>query len=260
MRSGSTLLCDLLSKTQCAGRPNEFFLSNWEDKNPLDKTNYSDFIRQTMVANASQNGVSGVKIMWPTFEKMLQKLRGNKANSSVSDLELLENALPNLQFIFISRHDKLRQAISLSRSIKSKQWNKFIDKRDGKVSWNKFSDAAKPKSQSYPYISPLQINGNLKLLQKNETNWREFLNQHNIQPYQVSYESLCANQLETIKGILAYLDIPDSQQPITIESNFKKQADIYTELLILQHRLYQLLKRITPELIRNKFYVRGKVI
>lgn len=254
MRSGSTLLCDLLANTKLAGQPQEFFLEKWEAKSEFDFTNYPDYVYKTLESFSSDNGVSGVKLMWVNFNDILRRLRESQENPSDSDLELLKKVFPNLKYIFISRKNKVRQAISLARSAKTKLWNKYQDKENSKkVSFNRYSNTSKTHKNYYPYISPGSIKVYLSQIEKDESAWLKFFKDNNIEAKTIIYEELVQNKAKNIHSILDFLSIL-SFEDIKMDSHLQKQADIYTELLIIQYKIVALFEAIFPDWIVRSLY------
>lgn len=247
MRSGSTLLCDLMSSTKRVGTPQEFFLKKWEEKSDFDSSNYPDYVYKTLESFSSDNGVSGVKLMWVNFNEILRRLRESQENPPNSDLDLLHEVFPNLQFIFISRKNKVRQAISLARSVKSKLWNKSEDPQNkGKASFNKYSDSSKITKNIYPYISPGSIEIQKRYLEADEAKWMQFFQEYSIQPCTILYEELAAKKHENISKVFQFMDI-SLPEDFQVNSSFKKQSDIYTEFLLIQYHIYAFFKRLLPD-------------
>lgn len=247
MRSGSTLLCDLLNNTKLAGQPQEFFLPKWEKKSQFAPTNYPEYLQKMLELFASSNGVSGVKLMWCNCEEVIRRLRETFESTSKSDLELLEDIFPNLKFIFISRRSKVRQAISLARSVKTKRWNKYQDnKNPRKISFNRYGNISNSPKNPYPYISPGSLKIYLSQIEKDESAWFKFFQNHNIEPQIIIYEELIQNKQKNIIDVLKFLEIPVTEN-INLDSVLKKQADFYTELLVLQYHIYQVLKWLIPD-------------
>lgn len=247
MRSGSTLLCDLLTNTKLAGQPQEFFLPKWEKKSKFDTTNYPEYLQKMLESFASFNGVSGVKLMWSNCEDVIRRLHKSCESSSKSDLELLKEIFPDLKFIFISRRSKVRQAISLARSVKTKQWNKYQDSQNPrKVSFNRYGNTSNSQKNPYPYISPGALEVYLSHIEKDESAWFEFFRNNNIEPQIIIYEELAQNKQKNIVAFLKFLEIPVPES-INLDSFLKKQADFYTELLVIQYRIYQVFKWLIPD-------------
>lgn len=254
MRSGSTLLCDLIANTKLAGQPQEFFLPQWEKKSQFDSTNYPEYLQKTMELFASPNGVSGVKLMWCNFEEVIQRLRETTESTSKSDLELLKDVFPDLKFIFISRRNKVRQAISLARSVKTKQWNKYQDSTNpGKISFNRYGNISNLQKNPYPYISPGTLEVYLSQIEKDERAWFQFFARNNIEPRIMIYEELYLNRSKNILDVLKFLKIPIIDD-LKLNSSLKKQADFYSNLVVIQYKIYVVIKNFIPDCIFNFLY------
>ena len=129
-RSGSTLLCEALRKTNVAGRPGEFFTPAhakyysecWNI--PLrDGTRHlgEDYFKY-IYATTTSNGVFGTKIIWELFPYCLDQIRKLEGMEELSTSELVSIAFPQHQAIMIMRSDKVRQAISWWKATKTNVW------------------------------------------------------------------------------------------------------------------------------------------
>lgn len=232
-RSGSTLLCKLLASTNLAGNPGEFLLEKVEAKSRLSGEPYPSFIQRRLKGRATPNGVSGVKLMRDNLESVLHRLRPDPGGSSGSDLQIISQIFPHVKFIFLSRRDKLRQAISLARSQRSQVWHIEPGK------------SGKPPVR-FPRVNNFQIECMLRQIQEAEASWNSFFDHHHIDPYPVTYEDLCANPLETIEGILNFLEIDSPQKLAIAPPPLQKLADWYSEALVVQYQTYRALKQILP--------------
>lgn len=211
-RSGSNLLTDGLHSTRLAGRPKQFFLekteSAYSSKHGLDSQHdFRGFVTGIVSANATSNEVFGFKVMAWYWAPFLERLRTAFDHES-RDLALLRNAFPRIQFIHVSRTNKLRQAISKAKALQSGLW--------------KIQPGATAVAE--PEFDPDLIRRCLAECEADDTIWHEFFQHNQIQPFQVTYEDLCADYDKTIRATLKFLGIrfPKNQQiePITI-----RQAD-----------------------------------
>src|SRR2546423_4369603 len=105
-RSGSTLLCEALTNTGIAGRPEEFFQARKETgvirrpleyfegtdtteiaailgesvgsedllMSPTSEENFADYLARVMQQRTTPNGVFGAKVMWGYFAGLLSNL------------------------------------------------------------------------------------------------------------------------------------------------------------------------------------------
>jgi LPS sulfotransferase NodH len=197
-RSGSNLLSDGLRETGRAGRPNQFFLPSFEGffrerQNLSDEISFADYVRAVIDGTSTSNEIFGFKLMAWYLHDFLARLRATGAfgGAETSDLALLNNAFPSLRFIQISRRDKVRQAISKARAVQTGLW---------KVQPGRTEEAPHEFDREL-------ITRSLREAEEEERMWREFFQRHNIEPFRVEYEQLCANYEATIRDVLAFLDI-----------------------------------------------------
>jgi LPS sulfotransferase NodH len=221
-RSGSNLLTDGLHETRRAGRPKQFFLRKNEGlyirRHGLEAgLSFADYVREIQSAACTSNEVFGFKLMSWYLEGFLTRLRetGAFGDASTPLLELLRNAFPRLQFIHISRRDKLRQALSKARAAQTGLWKI----KDG--------ESPVPKEAEFdPDLIEKSI-GEIALL---EQLWEEFFQRIGIEPFRVEYEALCRDYEMTIRGVLDYLEIrlPKNTRigpPVTV-----RQADAVSDM------------------------------
>jgi LPS sulfotransferase NodH len=215
-RSGSNLLTDGLHATRRAGRPKQFFLQKYEaqfaaahDLNPGG--DFAAYIRQITKATATSNEVFGFKLMSWYLDDFLGRLRATCAfgGTATSDLDLLHNAFPRLQFMRIVRRNKLRQALSKARAAQTNLWKV----QDGK------------SAQGEPQFDAELIEQSLREAERQEQIWERFFQRIGIRPFEVEYEKLCQDYEETIRGVLDFLRISLRREtrigpPVTI-----RQAD-----------------------------------
>jgi trehalose 2-sulfotransferase len=220
-RSGSNLLTDGLHETRLAGRPKQFFLRKNEagyiKRHGLKPgVGFAGYVRGIQNAACTSNEVFGFKLMSWYLEGFLTRLRetGAFGNATTPLLDLLRNAFPRLQFIHISRRDKLRQALSKARAAQTGLW---------KI---KYGESPVPKEAEFdPDLIEKSI-AEIKLL---EQLWEQFFQRLGLEPFRVEYESLCREYEATIRGILDYLEIslPKSVHigpPVTV-----RQADALSD-------------------------------
>ncbi|MCU0524272.1 MAG: Stf0 sulfotransferase family protein [Elainella sp. Prado103] len=234
-RSGSTLLCHLLASTHQAGSPKEYLLPAYKSQIPFDGENYLQYVKGNLAAYASANGVSGVKMMEKNFSDLLKRLHSSHHIAGNSHLETLRDVFPGVKFIFITRRNKLRQAISLSRAEQTNQWEKHA-----------CSISSTEKNQRF-FITPFYVKSAVQRVLKREAEWRNFFQDNGITPYIITYEELVRNPTLHIHKILDFLEIPNVTEVEVSSPTLRRQADFYTEFLILYYRSYFLLRHLLPE-------------
>jgi LPS sulfotransferase NodH len=86
---------------------------------------YRDYLDWTIAQATTSNGVFGAKVMWGYFNGFVDGLRDVLGNAVLPTRTVLERSFPNLDsWIFMTRDDKLRQAISLWKAIQNWTWKR----------------------------------------------------------------------------------------------------------------------------------------
>jgi len=197
-RSGSNLLTDGLHATRRAGRPKQFFLRKCEaDFATAHKLNsrgdFAAYVRDIRRVTATSNEIFGFKLMSWYLDDFLGRLRETRAfgNTGTSDLELLYNAFPRLQFVHVFRRHKLRQALSKARAVQTGLWKV----QEGKA------------AQAEPRFDAELIEQCLRDAEQQEKTWECFFRRIGVNPFRVQYESLCQHYETTIREVLDFLKI-----------------------------------------------------
>ncbi|MDQ2919613.1 MAG: Stf0 sulfotransferase family protein [Verrucomicrobiota bacterium] len=215
-RSGSNLLSDGLRETGRAGRPNQFFYSEFESffrerqKLPADIA-FLDYLRAVIKSTATSNEVFGFKLMAYYLHDFLARLRATNAfgGTETSDLVLLQNAFPRLQFIRIWRRNKLRQAISKARATQTGLWK--VQPGKNEVGQEQFDRDL--------------IAGSLRTAEEQEKIWKEFFARNQIEPFVVEYEELSRDYEANIRAVLKFLRIARPRGKKISAPVTKKQSD-----------------------------------
>ncbi len=129
-RSGSTLLCTLLSQTDIIGKPGEYF-SHWNDcsHKDYDITNYPEYIQGVVDDTQTSNGVFGMKMMAGVdgFQGILNRLETFPEYNHLSNPEKIRTFFPNIKFIYLTRRNKVAQAISWWKAVQNNHYHSFED-------------------------------------------------------------------------------------------------------------------------------------
>jgi trehalose 2-sulfotransferase len=246
-RSGSTLLCEALQNTRLAGWPEEYFqvhkktgdvrqpgdyftgldvidiMSYLHDSSPSSgeplqrssaEQTYEDYLADVLKHGTTPNGVFGAKIMWAYFHGFISKLREIPHYRELEVSNLLSTVFPNLRYIWLTRQDKVRQAVSLWKALQTQVWREEAD------------TSLPPKELHFHFMA---IDHLVREIEAHETAWKRYFRKHCIQPYTIVYEQLVSAYEETALDILRYLDIPISQKPTFTERRMKRQADALSE-------------------------------
>lgn len=217
-RSGSSLLCESLSNTFVAGQPEEYFHKKseytWRTKWQLSSS--EAYFRWLIDHGTSPNGVFGVKIMWEQMDYCIQFLRGLPQfhSAMISPPGLLSSVFPNLSYIWITRRDKVRQAVSDDITI---QTGRYV------------STDPKPTASSSVKFNFNRIDFLYYRLSAAEDAWGQYFVQAGVKPFHVVYEDFIESYDDTVNAILDYLRIPVPANHTFAPPRLQKMADATNE-------------------------------
>jgi len=238
-RCGSNFLSSGLTNLKISGNPNEFFVDHIRKILGIDYDMLD--IKRLITETMTPNGVFGARIMWGTFQELINKFQQDSRYKEMSATRIMSTIFPNLHYIYLTRNDKIRQAISYYKAMKTNAWIKTID---GKT--------AGPPNQTRIPTDKLrfrfnEINRYVNILLKDDENWRKYFRNNNINSYLVVYENLVEKYEKTIIELLKYMKIEMPDKNIQIKSNLVKQADSISDKWVKKyHRKAKLSIRIKP--------------
>jgi trehalose 2-sulfotransferase len=232
-RTGSNLLCEALWATGVAGRPMEHFLSFGE---LIASTHSAERLASVYVEGSSANGVFGTKVMANYFATLVEHLRAIGGDAPTG--QLLSEFFPNLRYVYVSRQDKVRQAVSLEKAIQSNQW--VLD--DGRFSemvirgapstigaWYRDFEARLEQQRSAEK-TPLRYDFN-KLLARYEEIvrgdkiWTDYFKAAGVKPFEIVYENLATNKPRVLSALLDYLELPAIDSSAVESQSLQRQHD-----------------------------------
>jgi LPS sulfotransferase NodH len=230
-RSGSWLLAEALQGTNLAGRVREYFApeleQDWSERWKVSSSsNYKRFLEKAIEAGTTSNGVFGVKIHWYQLEGFLSKLRQLPECKGKETSELMPSVFPKLRYIWLSRRDKVRQAVSYYKASRTGCWW-LIDSHAERNSL--------PPEQA-PVFDFKAINALRNTILKHEAGWRRFFYSAGVEPLRVYYEELATDQQATVFRVLQYLSIPIPDDFTIPPPRLKKQANLLSEEWVRRYR------------------------
>jgi LPS sulfotransferase NodH len=198
-RSGSNLLCQVLSSTDQLGYPLEYF--NGPGRRALGLPDFPDApelqIDAILRLGATPNGVYAVKLFASQFASFSGRVRW---------MELL----PDLHFVYLSRNDLLGQAISWARALQTAQYR-----------------STQPAKQDAVYDSGL-IHSRLMAIVRERAQWEAFFARTGIQPLRIVYERFLEDRSSHVKRVA---DLVDVKNPVVdqLRIDLVIQRDAVTE-------------------------------
>lgn len=226
-RSGSSLLCKTLASLGDCGNPAEYF--HPKDLLPALKIenshSFADYYLKVIQQGTTSNGVFGVKIHLDHFRDLLLLTRENIDEfKNKSDLEITEMLFPNPSFIYISRQDILRQAISTSLAFQTNIWG-VNRKKEGKLHRKKIK----------PRFDPLNIYRYKVGLKMANRAWEKFFDKNSLPFKRVIYEDFVNSYESTIQDIYSFLEIEFKHNNFSVPT--KKQANEINERWVKYYSL-----------------------
>jgi LPS sulfotransferase NodH len=200
-RSGSSLLCELLARTELAGAPTEFFEPN--QRHRFERTwsvrTLDRYVREMVARKTTPNGVFGLKAL---YHQLIDAVGGR----SPGDL------FPNVRYVYVRRHDHVRQAVSFARAIQTDQWA-----------------SVHPAGGGEPVFDAAQIGELIAWIRSEEELWEEFFRREGSPPLRLLYEEFVESIDETLAEVLRFLDVdvPAGFQPP--RPTLARQADDLSE-------------------------------
>lgn len=198
-RTGTTLLCQYLTSTEIAGRPQSYFrkqdMTAWAEGWRILRSNrtysFSDYLIAARAAASTENGTIGIRVMWGTLEEMTAELGQLYPHLVRDDLALLEKAFGGLKFIHLYRDNVIAQAISLYRAEQTGYWHTV--------------EGQKPKEQ--PVFDFEAINLRREMLEQHNLAWKNWFQKVDVKPLAISYETLSADPIGSTKSVLEFLEL-----------------------------------------------------
>lgn len=198
-RSGSWMLCSILAQTGIAGKPTEFFgptlgeefRSNQHVAHAGDVLGYLDRI---IAPSTTPNGVFGMKLLASQTEVFLRRAAEHKNVPFTSLQTALESEFPHLQYLWLTRQNKVAQAISFYRALTTQTWVL----REGTV-------PAQTRPVAYDHFAIQRCYQDILL---SDAYWAGYFRTHGISPLVLTYEELLAERESVIQHALRYLGLP----------------------------------------------------
>jgi trehalose 2-sulfotransferase len=204
MRTGSSLLCSYLADMKLAGNPldysNKFYLRQFGITEPGCQPLTPEYVQQ-MIDKYTVNDIFGMKLPYAAVRKEIQS-------------DALECLFPDKPlYIYVTRHDKLKQAISASRGMQTHRW--YSNQID-------FGMKLPPIQERY---NRSEIDMFLRQFDEQETEWESYFERNQINLLTITYEALTANPKRVIKQVLSFIGVKIPKSFELPPTRLEKQAD-----------------------------------
>jgi LPS sulfotransferase NodH len=163
-------------------------------------------------AGTTPNSVFGVKVLWGQFKSLLD----HPECAGLPLPEVVPALFPNPRYIWITRRDKVRQAISLWKASQTDQWHRYADEPAEPVREVRFDFR--------------QIDRRARKIIVDEAAWQEYFHRCGIVPLTVVYEDLVADYEASTRQALEYLAITAPADLPFGPRQLQQQADARSDL------------------------------
>jgi len=216
-RVGSTLLTQALEDTGVAGRPREWLNCEEPDAAALRATLWRD--------GTTANGVLGVKY------GMTRSLHAQRTTQFVSLLAgdsdekaAWDSVFPTCKHLFMTRRNRVRLAVSWWRAIQSGEWHRPT--RDGTVVGAAAPRAASGLDKKYDAAA---LDHLLTEVSLREAAMQDVFDRWQITPFTIVYEDFIARYEQTLREVLAFLDVAAHESLAIPTPSFAPIADDIAE-------------------------------
>lgn len=214
-RSGTTLLCALLTASGVAGVPRSYFRresrAGLRSELGVQGSGFGPFLDAVRRAG-TQGGRFGLRLMAETRNELLAELRG--LYGPAPDGALLDRALGSMRYIHLSRQDIVAQAISRLRAEQSGLWHR----------WDGGGEVLAPTRPGGEVYDGPALADHLRRLRDWDAGWQNWFAAHHITPLSLTYEGLAADPQASLAQVLAFVGADPALAADVAVSN-RKLAD-----------------------------------
>lgn len=227
-RSGSSALCEALRAAAIAGLPREYFMpsfpgsetidvgvagfeaSPWARERGLDT--FPDFLAGILQEGRTRNGVFGASLQWSSFEPLLEKLRIFTPYGGTATIpRLLRRSFGQTRFIYLTRRDRVRQAVSWALAHQTGCYTS--------------TQVTRHAALAQPRFDSELLDGLMRRIEEAAAGWESLFDLLEVEPLRLSYEDWTQDLPGTVDEILRWLDIPTSGAPFVLDGlSLERQA------------------------------------
>lgn len=227
-RTGSSLLCEGLIKTQVAGNPWEVFSpgseAEWRAEVGVSMgESYGAFV-EAAKRYGTRGHAYGLKIHWMDVATLAHNIgfRGRPE-------DVLEHLFPGALFVNIVRRDRLAQALSWFRALETEKWWRWSGAPpveplpSATTRW----EGASPVEP--PPLDPDKVRALMVEIDRQQSEWLRYFHERGITALTVEYEELASDRRGQIGRVLAFLGRDPAAAAAIPDPLMLRQADDLTE-------------------------------
>jgi LPS sulfotransferase NodH len=206
-RSGSTLLGQGLQASGVAGDPKEFFghrMAFWMERwGTPTLPAYVDRLRQE---RSTPNGVFGAKLLYQQLRHLENVAQQDPELAGLPLADLLNRLFPSLHWVWVTREDKVRQAISWFKARQTGIWGQDGGRDSPKLgaAWRGGDEPLQPGELAFDYEGIAAL---LRQAEAEDAAIGRFFADSGIEPFRVVYETFSPRYEETVLELLTWLGV-----------------------------------------------------
>jgi trehalose 2-sulfotransferase len=238
-RSGSTLLGQGLQASGLAGDPKEFFghkMSFWMER--WGTPTLQAYSARLIEERATPNGVFGAKLLYRQLLHLESLARREPELTDLQLTELLDCLFPDLHLIWVSREDKVRQAISWFKARETGVWGQNQGQSTPKLgrAWRFGDEPLQPGELAFDYDGIAAL---VRQAEVEDAAIGHFFATSGIEPFRVVYEEFSPRYEETIFALLRWLGVTPPPDLALPDPRTVKLADDRTDEWVTRFRELQ---------------------
>jgi trehalose 2-sulfotransferase len=206
-RSGSTLLGQGLQASGLAGDPKEFFghkMSFWMER--WQTPALPAYAARLSQERATPKGVFGAKLLYRQLLHLEHLARREPELAELPLPEILDRLFPNLHLVWVTREDKVRQAISWFKARQTGVWGQDQRQSTPKLgrAWRLGDDPLQPGELVFDYDGIAAL---VRQAEAEDAAIGQVFATSGIEPFRVIYEEFTPRYEETILALLRWLGV-----------------------------------------------------
>jgi LPS sulfotransferase NodH len=235
-RSGSTLLGQGLQATGLAGDPKEYFghkMAFWMDR--WQAESFGAYVDLLTHRRATPNGVFGAKLLYGQLNHLESAARQDPELAELPLATILADFFPNLRYVWATRNDKLRQAISWFKARQTGIWGQTEGQDEVKLgrAWRLGDEPLQPGELAFDYEGIAAL---LARAEAEDAAIAAYFTENEIAPYRVVYEAFSPRFEESIGDLLRWMGIHVSPSLALEKPRTVKLADERTDEWVARFR------------------------
>ncbi|WP_208352897.1 Stf0 family sulfotransferase [Pseudaestuariivita rosea] len=220
-RSGSTLLCRMLSDTGVAGHPKSWFhkadIADWlcyldlpQVGGESETTTLDSIMTTVLTRGCGGTDLFALRLQRKSFDFLNRKLDVLYPGLP-TDMDRFQAAFGRTLFIHLTRSDKVDQAISYVMASQTGLWHRNSDG----------SELERLSDPQPPVYDAALIQRWMDEMHRLDTEWQSWFEAHGITPLSLTYEDLSRDPRSTLAKILKTLGLNETIAQTTTPATAK---------------------------------------